>query len=164
MFGQIFKILKPRLRYFGTQPLPSCCCCFELQDRTNPLGQTVPFFLSHLVSRNANGRRTAGHAGQAEMPLCLGVSSPRQVVSGLHSRPYLYMRLNIFLKWSDLFVFCHSRVNDRLLAFKCNLWDLMIAKIKVPEGMMCCLIPMIEKGKSLVSIQAQKLLQLKMAE
>lgn len=60
----------------------------ELQDRANPLGQTVPFLLTHLDNRNTNGQRSAGRSGQAEMPFCLGVSPPCQVVPGLQSRPY----------------------------------------------------------------------------
>lgn len=70
----------------------------ELQDRANPLGQTVPFLLTHLDNRNTNGQRSAGRSGQAEMPICLGVSSPCQVVPGLQSRPYFYVATSIFVR------------------------------------------------------------------
>jgi len=87
-----------RCRFWWTLLLP------ELRDRADPLGQTVPFFffffLPHLADSDANGRRSAGRSGQAEMPNCVGVSPPRQVVPGLHPRPYLYIRLNSFLELS----------------------------------------------------------------
>lgn len=62
----------------GTLPLPPGTC-----NRT-PLGQTVPCLLIPLANRNAIGQPSAGRPGQAEMPGCLGVSTPHQVVSGLH--------------------------------------------------------------------------------
>lgn len=49
-----------------------------------PLGQTVPCLLIPPANRNAISQRSPGCTGQAEMPGCLGVSSPRQVVPGLH--------------------------------------------------------------------------------
>lgn len=91
-------------------PFPFVCwfgeSCYSPSCKTEPtpLVKLYLFFLPHLVSRNANSQRSAGRSGQAEMPICLGVSSPRQVVPGLHSRPYLFVRL--FL-WMVFYSFLH---------------------------------------------------------
>lgn len=85
-------------------PLPCCWClgksCYSLSCKTEPtpLVKLYLFFLSHLVNRNAKSRRSAGRSGQAEMPNRLGVSPPRQVLPGLHSRPYLHTRSECFLE------------------------------------------------------------------
>lgn len=50
----------------------------------NPLGQTVHCLLIPPANRNAISQRSPGCSGQAEMPGCIGVSPPRQVVPGLH--------------------------------------------------------------------------------
>lgn len=75
----------------GGSPSPSLSCLWFGKaayspwpcDRT-PLGQTVPCLLIPPANRNAISQRSPGCSGQAEMPYCLGVSSPRQVVPGLH--------------------------------------------------------------------------------
>ena len=75
----------------GSSPsLSPCCqwfgkiCLFPLAVWQKPLGQTVPCLLIPPANRIANSQRSPGCSGQAEMPYCLGVSSPRQVVPGLH--------------------------------------------------------------------------------
>lgn len=50
----------------------------------NTLGQTVHCLLIPPANRNAISQRSSGCSGQAEMPDCIGVSPPRQVVPGLH--------------------------------------------------------------------------------
>lgn len=59
-----------------------CLCSPWPSDRT-PLGQTVPCLLIPPANRIAFSQRSPGCSGQAEMPNCLGISSPRKVVPGL---------------------------------------------------------------------------------
>lgn len=104
MTGDYFTCWHQRFTHYVLgPPFPYCCwfgeSCYSLSCETEPtpLVKLYLFFLPHLVNRNANSQRSAGRTGQAEMPICLGVSPPRQVVPGLHSRPYLYVRLFLWI-------------------------------------------------------------------
>ncbi len=74
-----FPLLSPPLPLVGV-----ICLLPPGRETEKPLGQTVPCLLIPPANRNAISQRSTGCTGQAEMPDCLGVPPPRQVVPGLH--------------------------------------------------------------------------------